>query len=125
MSPGEITCNYFFHTVPHGAPEFSELIVKCSNLTGGMNVTLVEMEVSDEPIILNRHIIQFGLREPIRQVMQSMDKMDSSNWATPTVTLLRAEGKVPLNKLFYQSCASKGKAYFSDSLVHRYFQKLI
>ena len=81
--------------------EFKWLILKSTETTGGMNIPKIALKVSGDPIFLKRRIIPFGLREPVRQALQSMcakgilTPVDSSSWATPIVTPLKSDGKTP------------------------------
>ncbi|GAA48494.1 Rho-related protein racI [Clonorchis sinensis] len=81
--------------------ELKQLILKCSKATGGMQIPKVRLEVTGDPIFLKRRIIPFGLREPVRQALNSMcakgilTPVESSNWATPIVTPLKADGITP------------------------------
>ncbi|GAA50669.1 retrovirus-related Pol polyprotein from transposon 17.6 [Clonorchis sinensis] len=81
--------------------ELKQLILKCSKATGGMQIPKVRLEVTGDPIFLKRRIIPFGLREPVRQALNSMcakgilTPVESSNWATPIVTSLKADGITP------------------------------
>ncbi|GAA47188.1 hypothetical protein CLF_106594, partial [Clonorchis sinensis] len=66
-----------------------------------MQIPKVRLEVTGDPIFLKRRIIPFGLREPVRQALNSMcakgilTPVESSNWATPIVTPLKADGITP------------------------------
>jgi len=88
-------------TTPTESSDIKSLILKCSELTGGMHIPAIKLESSGDPIFLKRRIIPFGLREPVRLSLQSMcDKgvltqVESSKWATPIVTPLKADGKTP------------------------------
>ncbi|GAA51703.1 clasp1 cytoplasmic linker associated protein 1, partial [Clonorchis sinensis] len=81
--------------------EIKQLILKCSKATGGMQIPKVRLEVTGDPIFLKRRIIPFGLREPVREALNSMcakgilTPVESSNWATPIVTPLKADGITP------------------------------
>ncbi|GAA47571.1 hypothetical protein CLF_100528 [Clonorchis sinensis] len=51
--------------------EFKQLIPKCSKATGGMQIPKVKLEATGYSIFLKRRIISFGLREPVRQALNS------------------------------------------------------
>lgn len=81
--------------------DLKQLVLKCSQATGGMRIPKVQLEATGDPIFLKRRIIPFGLREPVRQALESMCEkgiltpVESSNWATPIVIPLKADGITP------------------------------
>ncbi|GAA49476.1 fragile X mental retardation syndrome-related protein 1 [Clonorchis sinensis] len=81
--------------------ELKQSILKCSEATGGVQIPKVKLEATGDPIFLKKRIIPFGLREPVRQALNSMcekgilTRVESPNWATPIVTTLKADGIAP------------------------------
>ncbi|GAA55540.1 retrovirus-related Pol polyprotein from transposon gypsy [Clonorchis sinensis] len=81
--------------------ELKQLILKCSKATGGMQIPEVKLEATGDPTFLKRRIIRFGLREPVRQALNStcergiLTPVRSSNWTTPIVTPPKADGITP------------------------------
>ncbi|VDP94555.1 unnamed protein product [Echinostoma caproni] len=77
------------------------LVVKCSNNTGGMNVQPAKLEVDGEPIFLKRHVIPYGQRDGVLQVLEKMERdgiitrVTSSTWVTPIVIAIKSDGKTP------------------------------
>ena len=77
------------------------LILRCSEATGGMTIDKVHLEVSGDPIFMKRRVLPFGLREPVRKVLKSLCErgilcpVAASKWATAIVTPLKADGMTP------------------------------
>ena len=78
-----------------------KLIHECSIASGGMRITPIHLEISGEPIFLKRRLIPYGLREPVRKVLETLCDSNilvpvtASQWATPIVTPLKQDGQTP------------------------------
>ncbi|MBM6549294.1 reverse transcriptase domain-containing protein [Streptococcus dysgalactiae] len=77
------------------------LIHECSMSTGGLRIPPIHLEISGDPIFMKRRLIPYGLREPVRKVLNSLCDsgiivpVETSQWATPIVTPLKQDGKTP------------------------------
>ena len=81
------------------SPEILDLITKCSELRGGMRIQPVSLEVSCDPIFQKSRPIPYGLRDAVHSGLQKLvdegivTPVESSQWGTPIVTPLKADGK--------------------------------
>ncbi|CAH8821629.1 unnamed protein product [Trichobilharzia szidati] len=101
---------------------FRELVFQCSKCVGGMQIQPIHLEIEGDPIFLKRRLIPYGLRDAFKKELDKLVEqgilmpVESSNWATPIVTPLKADGKTPricgdyrltLNsRLLQQSCTT-------------------
>lgn len=80
-------------------PETLQLIFTCSELKGGMNIAPIQFDVSHDPIFMKSRPIPFGLRDAVQEEIAKLAEeeilrpIESSQWATPIVTPLKADGK--------------------------------
>ena len=78
-----------------------ELVLKCSKCVGDMKIQPIHLEIEGDPIFLKRRSIPYGLREPVKKELDKLAEqgilmpVESSNWATPIVTPLKADEKTP------------------------------
>ena len=81
--------------------ELKDLIVFCSKTTGSMHIPKVKLDVASDPVFLKRRIIPFGLREAVKKSLDVMrdqgvlTPVESSKLATPIVTPLKKDSKLP------------------------------
>ena len=123
----------------HTTVSIRDLILRCSKAVGGMKIPPVKLEVDGEPVFVKRRVLSYGLREPVKKVLDSLvsahvlEPVSSSKWATPIVTPLKSDGKTPRicgdyrvtlnNRLRQQTCTTEepedilsrfnGSCYFS------------
>ena len=78
-----------------------DLIMRCSNASGGMKVKPAKLEVEGEPLFLKRRILPYGLRDGVLCTLKKLEKdgiisqVNSSLWATPIVIAVKSDGKTP------------------------------
>ena len=78
----------------------SEMIEKVANCSGGIKIDPVHIDHDDsDPVFHKSRPIPFGLRDPVKKVFDKwVDsgiavQVESSRWATPIVTPLKANGQ--------------------------------
>lgn len=118
-----------------------DLILRCSKVTGGMNIQPVSLAITGDPIFIKRRVISFGLRDAVHNALLKLiekgvlSPVSCSNWATPIVTPLKRDGRTPricgdyritLNKcLLRKTCTTEEPEDILHRLVgSKYFSKL-
>lgn len=100
--------------------EIKDLIVRCGNNQGGMQIPPVHLEVTGQPIFMGNRSIPFGLRSAVKDNLDEMVKkgilqpVQSSPWATPIVTVLKPNGqpricgdyRITVNPLLHQTATT-------------------
>lgn len=82
------------------SPSITSLIHKCSQNTGGIKVQPIKLEVTCDPIFRKARPVPYGLRPAVQQNLKDLEqdgilkRVESSSWATPIVTPLKADGRV-------------------------------
>ena len=78
----------------------SDLVEQVSNCSGGINIKPIHIDHDNrDPKFFKSRPIPFGLREPVKKILDKWVtdgiavKVQSSRWATPIVTPLKANGQ--------------------------------
>ncbi|CAI2735531.1 unnamed protein product [Schistosoma spindalis] len=78
-----------------------DLIATCAKCSGDMKIQPIKLQVQGDPVILNRRIIPYGLRDAVHKTLNDLcakgiiEPVQSSAWGTPIVTPLKLDGKTP------------------------------
>jgi len=79
--------------------EVQAKVAHCGALTGGMNINPVEIDCPADPVFFKARTIAYGLREPVQANLNDLvqrgiiSPVTSSQWASPIVTPLKANGQ--------------------------------
>jgi transposase InsO family protein len=85
--------------VDGGGGGVSELIQQCNGNKGGMKVQPVHLDVDSDPLFFKSRPLAYGMREGVKRNIDSLvadgilSPVRSSSWATPIVTVLKANGE--------------------------------
>jgi len=97
-----LSISLFYSNSENSAVKIQKLTQQCSKNAGGMRIEPINIKCNSKPNFFRARPLPFGMRDAVKANLDYLEKdgiikkVESSEWATPIVTVMKKNGQVRL-----------------------------